>query len=101
MLNDVVSITSGTLYRTSAVSVEDHDAAIVLVQPVMRCEHGYDVTVCTDEDLLARVSVTGTQVMLHVPFYADTRSVRVELENINGCTDHPHTYEIRMEPYGE
>lgn len=95
MLNDVAALASGAAYRTVAVPVENAPAAILMVQPVIRCEHGYEVSAYSEGgDLLARASLTGSQLMLHVPFPAGIDAVRVEVENITGCVEHPYTYEI-------
>lgn len=98
MLNDVAALSAGAIYRTEFESVGDIPAGILMVQPVIRCEHGYDVAAYSDSgDLLARACLTGSQLMLHVPF-AGCRAVCVEVENVTGCEEHPHAYEISLVP---
>ncbi|MFI9152840.1 hypothetical protein [Streptomyces sp. NPDC053367] len=98
MLNDVAAISTGATYSTEAVPVGDIHAGILMVQPTIRCEHGFDVAAYGDSgEMLARACLTGSQVMLHVPFDG-CRSVWVEVENVNGYEEHPHAYEITLIP---
>ncbi|GGW18662.1 hypothetical protein GCM10018980_58480 [Streptomyces capoamus] len=97
MLNDVAALATGATHSTEPVPVGSAPAGILMVQPVIRCEHGYEVSAYSEcGDLLARACLTGSQLMSHVSFPAGIRAVRVEVENITGCEEHPHTYEISL-----
>jgi hypothetical protein len=97
MLNDVAAVAPGAFYCTETLPVGDIPCGILMVQPVIRCEHGYEVAVfAEDGELLARACLTGSQLMMLVHFPTDVSAVSVCVENITGCEEHPHTYEISL-----